>query len=73
MCEFVNAHATYRFIIVDEEEDKPRILVWLFKPTMRIAYSTPKQYAIPRHGSVRGAKVLYKLLGPFVASSELQS
>ncbi len=27
MNEFVQAHATYRFVIVDEEEDRPRILV----------------------------------------------
>lgn len=27
MSEFVHAHATYRFVIVDEEEERPRILV----------------------------------------------
>lgn len=27
MNEFVHAHATYRFVIVDEEEERPRILV----------------------------------------------
>ena len=71
--EFVHAHATYRFVIVDEEEDKPRILVWLFKPSMRLSYLTPTQYVIPQHASIRGAKVLFKLLGPFVAASEMQS
>ncbi|EKM57478.1 uncharacterized protein PHACADRAFT_251147 [Phanerochaete carnosa HHB-10118-sp] len=73
MYEYVHAHATYRFVIVDEEEDKPRILVWLFKPSMRIAYATPRQFVIPRHGSIRGAKVLYKLIGPSVATSEMHS
>lgn len=27
MNEFVHAHATYRFVIFDEEEERPRILV----------------------------------------------
>jgi hypothetical protein len=27
MMEFVQAHATYRFVILDEEEEKPRLLV----------------------------------------------
>ena len=72
MAEFVHAHATYRFVIVDEEEEKPRILVWLFKPSMRISYVTPTQFVIPRVGSIRGAKVLYKLLGPTVPTQDFQ-
>lgn len=27
MTEFVQAHATYRFVILDEEEERPRMLV----------------------------------------------
>jgi hypothetical protein len=27
MAEFVQAHASYRFVIQDEEEERPRILV----------------------------------------------
>lgn len=27
MNEYVHAHATYRFIIMDEEQERPRILV----------------------------------------------
>lgn len=27
MIEFVHAHASYRFVVLDEEEEKPRILV----------------------------------------------
>jgi hypothetical protein len=27
MAELVRAHATYRFVILDEEEERPRILV----------------------------------------------
>ena len=30
MAEFVQAHASYRFVIQDEEEEKPRILVSFF-------------------------------------------
>ena len=35
MNEFVQAHATYRFVIFDEEEERPRMLVrfrahWVF-------------------------------------------
>ena len=31
---------------------------------MRLAYSTPAQYVIPKSGSIRAAKVLFKILGP---------
>jgi len=30
MMEFVQAHASYRFVIRDEEEERPRMLVSLF-------------------------------------------
>ncbi|KAJ7869088.1 HECT-like ubiquitin-conjugating enzyme-binding-domain-containing protein [Mycena olivaceomarginata] len=73
MTEFVDAHASYRFIILDEEEERARILVWLFKPHMRLAYTTQTQYALPRSASIRTAKVLYKLLGPSEAAADLPS
>lgn len=73
MSEFVHAHATYRFVIVDEEEDRPRILIWLFKPSMRISYATPTQFIMPRNASIRGAKVLFKILGPSAAGQDLQA
>lgn len=31
MMEYVQAHATYRFYVVDEEEEKPRLLVRVFR------------------------------------------
>jgi len=62
MTEFVQAHASYRFVICDEEQEKPRILIWLFKPRMRLAYTTPTSRLIPKSASVFAAKVLYKLL-----------
>ncbi|EIW54928.1 uncharacterized protein TRAVEDRAFT_30892 [Trametes versicolor FP-101664 SS1] len=71
MNEFVHAHATYRFVIFDEEEERPRILVWLFKPSMRLSYTVPTQYVLPKTGSIRAAKVLYKILDTAAAYSDL--
>ncbi|KAL5522612.1 hypothetical protein ACEPAG_8629 [Sanghuangporus baumii] len=62
MMEFVRAHATYRFVILDEEEERPRLLIWLFKPHMRLSYATTAQFALPRTGSVHASKVLFKIL-----------
>ncbi|KAJ8502042.1 hypothetical protein ONZ45_g11903 [Pleurotus djamor] len=73
MNEFVHAHATYRFIILDEEEEKPRLLIWLFKPNIRIAYKLPRSYAITQSASIHAAKVLYKRLGPSESSGDLSS
>lgn len=44
--------------------------IWLFKPNMRLAYTTPAQYVIPKSGSIRAAKVLFKNLG-HTAATEL--
>jgi hypothetical protein len=88
MMEYVQAHATYRFILHDDEKERPRILVrcsssritirtscppqiWLFKPSMRIAYSTSTQYLLSKVGNIHGAKVLYRILGPETASTDL--
>ena len=30
MAELARAHATYRFVVLDEEEERPRILVRTF-------------------------------------------
>ncbi|THH11426.1 hypothetical protein EW145_g657 [Phellinidium pouzarii] len=62
MLELVRAHATYRFIIFDEEEEHPRLLIWLFKPSMRLSYATTAQFALPQTGSVYASKVLFKIL-----------
>ncbi|KAG6836942.1 hypothetical protein H0H93_000832 [Arthromyces matolae] len=64
MTEYVRAHATYRFIISDEEQELPRILIWLFKPSLRLSYTTSTPYAIPKSGSIHAAKVLFKILTP---------
>ena len=34
MMELVHAHASYRFILSDEEEEKPRLLVFTFTPSL---------------------------------------
>ncbi|KAG5646393.1 hypothetical protein DXG03_003716 [Asterophora parasitica] len=73
MTEFVRAHATYRFVILDEEDERPRILIWLFKPSIRIAYTTSTPYAIPKSGSIHAAKVLFKVLTPQERASDLKS
>ncbi|KAF9482313.1 hypothetical protein BDN70DRAFT_875232 [Pholiota conissans] len=64
MMEYVEAHASYRFVIQDEEEENPRILIWLFKPRIRLAYTTPRSHAIPKSANINAAKVLYKLIKP---------
>lgn len=64
MIEHVQAHATYRFVLSDEEEEKPRILVWLFKPRIRISYMLSSPLFLPRNDSIEASKVLYKILGP---------
>jgi len=73
MMEYVSAHATYRFVIQDEEEERARILLWLFRPSMRISYSAPSNRITPKTGSISAAKVLYKLLGPADASTDLKT
>jgi len=72
MIEFVHAHATYRFVISDEEDERPRLLIWLFKPSMRIAYTTPKQYGLPKSGSIHAAKILFKVLSPVTTSKDMK-
>lgn len=64
MIEHVQAHATYRFVLSDEEEERPRILVWLFKPRIRISYMLTSPLILPRSDSIEASKVLYKILGP---------
>ncbi|PVG01456.1 hypothetical protein CPB86DRAFT_104587 [Serendipita vermifera] len=64
MIELSQAHATYRFVICDEEEEKPRLLMWVFKPSIRLSYSTPMFSLMPRSGSIEAAKILFKVIGP---------
>ncbi|KAG1876394.1 HECT-like ubiquitin-conjugating enzyme-binding-domain-containing protein [Suillus subluteus] len=72
MLEHVSAHATYRFVISDEEEERPRILVWLFKPKIRVSYMLRTPYLLPKQGSIDASKVLYKILGPSSSTMALE-
>ncbi|KAF8524313.1 HECT-like ubiquitin-conjugating enzyme-binding-domain-containing protein [Hysterangium stoloniferum] len=67
MDELVQAHATYRFVLLDEEEEKPRILIWMFKSHMQISYATSNYKLMSRSASVQAAKVNFKILGPSVS------
>ena len=53
MDEHAAAHATYRFVVLDEEESRPRLLLWLFKPSLKLAYRLPKHYLLPERDCVR--------------------
>ncbi|KAG6377492.1 HECT-like ubiquitin-conjugating enzyme-binding-domain-containing protein [Boletus reticuloceps] len=68
MLEHVQAHATYRFVLSDEEDERPRLLIWLFKPRIRISYMLAAPALLPKSGTLDGAKVLYKILGPSTTS-----
>ncbi|KIJ61613.1 hypothetical protein HYDPIDRAFT_137583 [Hydnomerulius pinastri MD-312] len=72
MLEHVQAHATYRFVLSDEEEEKPRLLIWLFKPKIRISYMLPAPYHLPKSGSIDASKVLYKILGPTSSTTDIK-
>ncbi|KAI9567457.1 HECT-like ubiquitin-conjugating enzyme-binding-domain-containing protein [Boletus coccyginus] len=72
MLEHVQAHATYRFVLSDEEDERPRLLIWLFKPRIRLSYMLPAPALLPKSGTVDASKVLYKILGPTSATSDLK-
>ncbi|OAX42316.1 hypothetical protein K503DRAFT_683559 [Rhizopogon vinicolor AM-OR11-026] len=72
MLEHVSAHATYRFVISDEEEERPRLLIWLFKPKIRVSYMLPAAYLLPKQGSIDASKVLYRILGPSSSTMALK-
>ncbi|KAF9038366.1 hypothetical protein BDZ89DRAFT_1061342 [Hymenopellis radicata] len=73
MTEFVQAHASYRFVVLDEEDERPRILMWLFKPSIPLAYATRSHYSLPKAASMQAAKVLFKLVGPSEEPADLKT
>ncbi|KAK2461254.1 hypothetical protein APHAL10511_006781 [Amanita phalloides] len=73
MNEFVQAHATYRFVILDEEDERPRMLLWMFKPSIRLAYNMRLPRGSPKNASIHAAKVLYKLFRPSEDPIDLNS
>ena len=49
--------ATFRFVVTDEESQKPRILLWLFNPSVNISYRHVNGQALPSsrlNGSANG-------------------
>ncbi|KZO94252.1 hypothetical protein CALVIDRAFT_539298 [Calocera viscosa TUFC12733] len=64
MRESVEAHACYHFILNDEEEGRPRILIWLFNSSVELSWSSRKSYFLPKEGACNGALVFYKVIGP---------
>ncbi|KAF9233430.1 HECT-like ubiquitin-conjugating enzyme-binding-domain-containing protein [Melanogaster broomeanus] len=72
MIEHVQSHATYRFVLSDEEEEKPRLLIWLFKPKIRISYMLSTPYLLPKSDAADASKVLYKILGPTSTTIDLK-
>ncbi|KZT60983.1 hypothetical protein CALCODRAFT_530291 [Calocera cornea HHB12733] len=71
MRESVEAHACYHFILNDEEEGRPRILVWLFNSSVELSWSSRKSYFLPKEGSCTGALVFYKVIGPSKDPNEI--
>lgn len=47
--------------------------IWLFKPSLRLAYATPTPYALPKSGSIHAAKVLYKVMTPSEQAADLKT
>ncbi|KAH9947291.1 hypothetical protein B0H21DRAFT_822046 [Amylocystis lapponica] len=73
MNELVYAHASYRLSSLRRRSDRGSSYLWLFKPSMRLAYATPMRYIIPKAGAIHAAKVLDKILPPTTVYSELQT
>ncbi len=46
--------------------------MWLFKPSIQLAYAIRSQYALPKTASIQAAKVLFKLLGPSEEPADLK-
>jgi len=64
MLEFVQAHATYRFAIRDEEDEKIRVFIWLFNPSLHLTYGVWNRPTGPKPIVVHAAKVFFKLVDP---------
>ncbi|EJU02462.1 hypothetical protein DACRYDRAFT_100043 [Dacryopinax primogenitus] len=71
MRESVEAHACYHFILNDEQESRPRILIWLFNSSVDLSWSCQKSYFLPKNGSCAGALVFYKMIGPSMDPNEV--
>ena len=57
----------------DEEEEKPRLLLWMLKPHMLVSYEAAKHYLIQRSGTLHVAKILFKLIGPGFPAPDIKT
>ncbi|CAE6405657.1 unnamed protein product [Rhizoctonia solani] len=64
MVNLAQAHASYRFVIQDEETETPRILMWLFKSAIQLSYAGAAGSLIPASGTITAAKVTFVIFGP---------
>ncbi|CAE6344156.1 unnamed protein product [Rhizoctonia solani] len=64
MVDLAQAHASYRFVIQDEETETPRILIWLFKSAIQLSYAGATGSIIPSSGTITAAKVTFVIFGP---------
>ncbi|WVF67080.1 hypothetical protein IAT40_001825 [Kwoniella sp. CBS 6097] len=53
MLELAQAHASHRFIITDEECGDKRLYVWLFNPSVKMAYRRPISTSSPLPSPLR--------------------
>ncbi|KAK4686057.1 ubiquitin-protein ligase E3 D, partial [Tremellales sp. Uapishka_1] len=47
LLELAQAHASYRFIVADEETSERRLLIWLFNPSIGISYRQSTRSPLP--------------------------
>ncbi|KAG9122785.1 hypothetical protein FRC07_000684 [Ceratobasidium sp. 392] len=72
MVDLAQAHASYRFIVQDEESGVTRILIWLFKPSIQLSYAGAAGSVIPARGSITAAKVTFVIFGPSEPANSLE-
>ncbi|KAG8741948.1 hypothetical protein FRC10_002260 [Ceratobasidium sp. 414] len=69
MIDLAQAHASYRFVVQDEENGITRILllvfqIWLFKPSIQLSYAGATGSVIPASGTITASKVTFVIFGP---------
>ncbi|KAF8595379.1 hypothetical protein BDV93DRAFT_528705 [Ceratobasidium sp. AG-I] len=72
MADLAQAHASYRFVIQDEEDEAPRVLIWLFKPSIQLSYAGAAGSWIPSSGTITAAKVTFVIFGPGESANSLE-
>ncbi|QRW04767.1 HECT-like Ubiquitin-conjugating enzyme (E2)-binding [Ceratobasidium sp. AG-Ba] len=66
------AHASYRFVVQDEESGGSRILLWLFKPSIQLSYAGAAGSVIPACGTITAAKVTFVIFGPGESANSME-